>query len=159
MCHRKTVHPSNKKCRNYPGDCPFGEECWYVHNDELENVKNAGMFKCNLCDDTFKGRYNFLSHRKNVHIENVTVCPKFLQKECKRSPDDCWFEHPVNIAVNLNKENIYEKQASKSSDTLVFCEAPRNTVPPDQEKSLLEMIKQLCNKVELIEVKLKSILN
>ena len=27
MNHRKIVHPSNKKCRNFPGSCTFDKDC------------------------------------------------------------------------------------------------------------------------------------
>ena len=32
MDHRKVVHPSNKPCRNFPVDCKWGNDCWYVHH-------------------------------------------------------------------------------------------------------------------------------
>jgi hypothetical protein len=56
MNHRKNAHPSNKKCRNFPGGkCSFGIDCWYVHEEELmdvdESFKNnpeseSSTFKC-----------------------------------------------------------------------------------------------------------------
>jgi hypothetical protein len=35
MNHRKTAHPSNKLCRNFPQNlCTFGSDCWYVHKEK-----------------------------------------------------------------------------------------------------------------------------
>ena len=38
MNHRKEVHPSNRRCRNYPQSCTWAKECWYVHLDEPMDV-------------------------------------------------------------------------------------------------------------------------
>ena len=35
MDHRKSVHPLDKKCRNYP-KCKFEDKCWYVHDQKMD---------------------------------------------------------------------------------------------------------------------------
>ena len=32
MNHRKVVHPSSRKCKNFPGSCAWGNDCCYVHH-------------------------------------------------------------------------------------------------------------------------------
>ena len=63
MTHRKNMHPSDKICRNFPGSCNFGNECWYVHvevmdTDKAEECKKSESLKlkCNMCDEIFKKR-------------------------------------------------------------------------------------------------------
>ena len=41
MTHRKQVHPSNRKCRNYPGNCLRGNTCWFVHVEGMEIDKEV----------------------------------------------------------------------------------------------------------------------
>ena len=51
MNHRKLVHPSNKRCKNFPGSCSFGNECWYVHEEAMEIDQPYdvhGIDSCNL---------------------------------------------------------------------------------------------------------------
>ena len=55
MNHRKFSHPSNKKCRTFPGTCKFGERCWYVH-ENLEEKQDVSSVKCTLCVYTFADR-------------------------------------------------------------------------------------------------------
>ena len=64
MNHRKTVHPSNKKCRNFPnGKCTFGNQCWYVHEEELMDVDESfkddvkaedSKYRCYICNIEFE---------------------------------------------------------------------------------------------------------
>ena len=94
MDHRKNVHPSNKKCRNYlKGECSFGDKCWYVHEEKPSNESSFDNFKCNLCDSNYKGRTNFMKHKKLLHPEYVSSCGKLSTGNCKRNDNDCWFSH------------------------------------------------------------------
>ena len=36
MTHKKQAHPSKRKCRNFPGNCPHGIKCWFVHEEKME---------------------------------------------------------------------------------------------------------------------------
>ena len=87
MTHRKNVHPSNKRCRNYPsGKCTFGVDCWYVHEEELMDIDesfkadakpDATIFKCYLCTSDFQSKDNFMKHKKHKHTSGVQICEKF----------------------------------------------------------------------------------
>ena len=62
MNHRKSVHPSNKRCKNYPvGKCQFDKKCWYVHEEDLMDVDESfrndeviKKIKCYICAEIFK---------------------------------------------------------------------------------------------------------
>ena len=142
MDHRKLVHPSNKKCRNFPGNCTFDKECWYVHEepmdiDEVSNT-NESIFKCDLCDEEITERKHFMLHRKSKHGDTVLNCEKFQRGECQRSNDLCWFKHVQSQAKPDFKKQVFQK-------------APENTIPPDQISTVLQMMSNLCQKVENIE--------
>jgi hypothetical protein len=93
MNHRKTVHPSNKKCRNFPGSCTFGNDCWYVHNKQTEPEESENNFKCDLCKENIIGRSSFMKHRKTHHPEYVPSCDKFGEDQCSRGNQERWFDH------------------------------------------------------------------
>ena len=152
MNHRKSVHPSNKKCRNFPGDCKFSSDCWYVHSEQVDVEQSSENFKCNVCDEKFKGRDKFMSHKKIVHPATISTCENFLAKKCQRSDKTCWFAH-------TSDDHIHEKHEDKSSDDQVFWKAPLHPFPPDQVTSMLKMVKQLCEKVESMEKKLEDLMD
>ena len=159
MNHRKVVHPSNKKCRNFSiGKCTFGAECWYVHGEETED--SSDKFKCNLCDDELKGRNSFMLHKKLLHPQNVPPCEKFREKNCSRSSKDCWFDHEA-VGNNRN-ENPWPKlvpNSPRKTEEPVFRGVPAQTMPPDQMKMMIEMMSSLCDKVENMEKRLNNLIN
>ena len=99
MDHRKVVHPSNKKCKNFPTNCTFGDECCYVHHEQMEidqintnqNNNKTWNFKCNLCDEEIVERKDFMKHKKVKHGDTILPCEKFLRGGCSRNDDSCWF--------------------------------------------------------------------
>ena len=104
MSHRKNVHPSNKTCRNYAsGNCPHGNECWYFHGEQNDNDDNSENFRCNVCDETFKGRGNFMRHKKASHPQSIPICERYLANKCPMNENECWFKHgsasgPKNVS-------------------------------------------------------------
>ena len=72
MNHRKFSHPSNKKCRNFPGTCKFGERCWYVH-ENLEEKQDVSSVKCTLCVYTFADRKCLNEHMNLVHKQASNI--------------------------------------------------------------------------------------
>ena len=149
MNHRKIVHPSNKKCRNFPENCKFGKECWYVHEEPrlTENAPSKKtfetqkviIFKCNLCEETFKDKGNFMEHKKKHHSE------KFVSGQCERPKEDCWFKKPEN------------QDQSQAFHQQVFRKAQQNPFPPDQLTQMMNLVKNLCLKVENLEKKLNNL--
>ena len=169
MNHRKLVHPSNKKCRNFSsGKCNHGSECWYVHDGNIQPEENSENFYCDLCDDEFIGRGHFMRHKKESHPHNVQNCEQFLANKCSRSDSGCWFVHPsVNIQNNENNakpnQNAKPKPKPRSSelpanDEQVFCEPLGNVFPPDQMQVMIKMMDSLYKKVQDMEMKFKELI-
>ena len=161
MNHRKIVHPSNKKCRNFSnGTCVFDDDCWYVHSKKTDNGEDTSdQFRCDLCDTEFKGRSNFMNHRKLQHLQFVPSCEKFNTKQCPRSNEKCWFEHRISDK-NVNKNNPWSKNIKNSqpqTESSVFHEAVGETFPPDQVKLMLDMVNNLCRKMDNMEKQIKDL--
>jgi hypothetical protein len=159
MNHRKKVHPSYKKCRNFSsGKCTFGVDCWYVHGEETEDTLDR--FRCELCEEEFKGRRNFMHHKKLYHPDNVPVCEKFITNKCSRNSKECWFEHKV-AEKNTNDDSSWPKLVPNSSskpESPVFREVTGHALPPDQVSMMMEMVGNLCKKMESMEEKFKMLM-
>ena len=134
MNHRKLVHPSNKKCRNFPGSCTFDKDCWYVHDKQTESEENENNFKCDLCKENINGRSSFMKHRKTLHPESVPSCDKFVKGQCSRGSQECWFEHKPSKHIHNSSTSAKQNQDEQK----VFQEALGNVFPPDQMKLMLE---------------------
>ena len=164
MNHRKIVHPSNKKCRNFSSNsCIFGEECWYVHDAKDEPEENFDKFKCDQCGNELRGRANFMRHKKLLHPQVVPSCEKFSLSKCNRGETDCWFTHRQK-EKNKNEENSWPKLPTsqprlKTSEQPVFREVAGQAIPPDQLKQMMDMLSNLCNKVKNMEKQLEEMMN
>ena len=91
MNHSKSSHPTNKKCRNYPLNCQFKTECWYVHQDDksedkselgVNDAKLMEKFKCNICEFEFDSKHSLMKHKKDSHVATVQKC----ENECLFNP-------------------------------------------------------------------------
>ena len=158
MNHRKISHPSNKRCRNFPASCEFGNKCWYVHAEIMDTTekdidieKKDQEFKCNICKKVFREKQYLMQHRKTEHIETVQRCKMFDDGQCQRSNDECWFVH-------LHDENVKSFQQKEVPKKQVFQEASENALPPDQMSKLFWMVTNLCNKVQNIEKKFEDLM-
>ena len=157
MNHRKEVHPSNRRCRNYPGNCTWAKECWYVHLDEPMDVDpspeptvKSSTFICNLCGEVLLGRGDFLKHKKMKHNETILPCQNFLRGVCSKSEETCWFKHS-HTDQPLGGLN-------SSSGNQVFHKAPQNAFPPDQVAKMFQMMNNLFMKVEQMETKFQALI-
>ena len=65
-------------------------------------------FKCNICEQTFSEKSEFMKHRKNKHPEMVKV---FKNNQCIYE-NECWCRHSYedtqmnNIKTNENEKLI-----------------------------------------------------
>ena len=147
MDHRKTVHPSKKKCRDFPGKCVRGDTCWWVHEEPMDVDASTDStlwnFKCDLCDQLFKERSDFMVHKRLNHEETVLNCENYLRGACRRSALSCWFKHPL-----LNQEE-------KIPEVQGFQQALLKT-PPDPMSAIHRMFKNLCQKVENMGQKVEN---
>ena len=157
MNHRKVVHPSNRKCRNFPGSCTWGNECWYLHHEPMDidqsHVDSVTQwnFNCNICGEGINERSDFMRHKKSKHSETLLDCQSYLRGECTNTSESCWFKHDPN----QNRNNL-PKQNGIPSKPQVFQKIPENAMPPDQLQTMFQMISALCMKVEQIEKKLQG---
>ena len=140
MNHRKSEHPSNKKCRYFLQDqCKFNENvCWYSHekNTKSEADVSSSENACNECDANFTSKKELMKHKKLVHKQNIQKCRKYLQGNCAFEEQICWFSHEI---VQQNKEKETEQQ--------VFWEE-KDTTPPDQIENIYAIIARLSQQVE-----------
>ena len=147
MLHRKKVHPSNKKCRNFPTSCTFNKDCWYVHGEPMEiDPVTQNSFHCDICDEVFSARNDFMKHKRTKHEEKVNTCDKFLKGECPRREELCWYRH------------LAKDSELKSSQKQVFQKIQNNSVPPDQLTKVLHLMTTLCTKVENLEKRFQVLL-
>ena len=89
MIHKKIKH--RKKiytCQNFiAGGCPFEDKrCWFLH------LKNNESFKCNICDQTFVTKSQFMQHRKNEHKTMVQICKNNVSCVLSLS---CWCRQDI----------------------------------------------------------------
>ena len=158
--HRKSVHPSNKKCRNFlSGKCTFADECWYVHEETLNAEDSLDNFKCDLCAKEYKGRANFMRHKKLLHLQFVPQCEQFSAGKCSRGEKECWFVHKES-RKNPVDNNPWPKLPVKTNDS-VFHKANPHAVPPgeDQLNMMMKMIGNLCSKIQKMEDKFEDLMS
>ena len=167
MNHRKIVHPSSKKCKNFPrGECNFGSGCWYVHDDDekMDTEDTFDNFKCDVCEEEFKGRTNFMRHKKLSHPQNVPVCEKYSARKCPRIDQDCWFEHrpsalPDGEKTPQSRRTSASQSYADASRKSVFREVLGQALPPDQMEKMINLISNLCNKVQSMEKRFEDLMN
>ena len=85
MTHRKSEHPSVKKCRYFLNNqCKFSTTtCWYSHQENNESGKTVHPlnFTCNECEQTFSERNELMKHKKLVHLHKY-----FQNNQQSKSP-------------------------------------------------------------------------
>ena len=76
---------------DYPAQdiCDLGAHIYEVHGSEgfEDNIT------CNYCHDKFNSKDSLMVHRKNVHMERVSICSNFLNGACYFESDECWYLH------------------------------------------------------------------
>ena len=142
MNHRKTTHPSKKKCKNFPGNCRFNNDCWYIHEEESMEIVGPNQesnFKCNFCDEAFTERGQFMMHNKTKHLKSVAICKEFTDGKCQKG-EYCWFRHEHRNEITPQKQ--------------VFQQAQLVQVPPDHLGQLVTLMNTLCIKMEEVQERL-----
>ena len=103
MKHKKVKHREKVAfCQHFnAGGCPFNDiKCWFLH------IRNNETFECNICNETFKSKTNFMHHRKLEHSEMVQICKNNEYCVFKRS---CWFKHE-HIDKKISKEKTDDNE-------------------------------------------------
>ena len=151
MNHRKNVHPSNKKCVNFPkGECCWNKQCWYVHEEDMMDVDDSfsnetkqNEIKCFICGEIFKTKDIFMKHKKKKHTADVQICEKFLKKNCVRTDESCWFQHCL-------EENDINNDISGCEEKQVFQKAQDQLYPPDLPQ-MMNLLKDMWSKMEMMQ--------
>ena len=84
MRHVKNDHPDKVSiCRDYAeGNCTFADDmCWFSHG-EVQDHETIPHYNCDLCNNVFKGRFDFIKHRKTEHRPAVSKCRHALYGTC-----------------------------------------------------------------------------
>ena len=141
MNHRKSDHPSNRRCKFYLKQaCIFDSDtCWYRHEEQLVNDlehQDKTENECKDCEQKFQSKSDLMKHRKMEHQNRVSRCRDYLQGKCDLNDSLCWF--------------IHEQQENKEAHEQVFHEA-QESIPPDQVTQILSMITKLSFQVDLLE--------
>ena len=104
MVHKKIKHKEKiATCKNFiEGGCPFEDKrCWFLH------IKNSETFNCNICNQNFLTKSQFMQHRKSQHKNMVQICRN--EEGCVYR-HSCWFRHEkVN---DTNNDAKIEKEKS-----------------------------------------------
>ena len=112
MTHKKIKHREKiNYCQNYNSNgCPYDDrKCWFLH------IRTSEAFECNICDQTFLGKSQFMKHRKSEHSEMVKTCKN---NECIYK-NECWFRHEHNEHENTQINNIKTNENEKLIEKLV----------------------------------------
>ena len=144
MDHRKSTHPSNKKCRNYPTSCKFGMKCWYVHQEDVNSAALAKAevrnIECTVCDSNFSDNTSLEDHMKSHH-RNSGINVQASMKNLK----DCKGKESSDANVSSQKVQVFQEGLLKA-------------IPPDQMKQMFMMIQNLYNKMNKIEEKFEDLM-
>ena len=115
-------------CRDYTdGNCTFSDEmCWFSHNEE-QDPGNTPEYECDLCSNTFKGRFDFMKHRKLEHRPVIPKCRHASYGTCMFGEDNCWFVHEAykDEKNNQNNQEMFErlfKMMEKMTERIVQME-------------------------------------
>ena len=114
-----------------------------------ESWEEASNFKCYGCTTDFKTKDTFMKHKKSFHPANVLKCEKFVSNKCDRSNEQCWFKQIDKTTLNSGHQDFSAKEQ-------VLWEARRNSLSPDQISKLMEIMNQLCLKVEILEKRIQG---
>ena len=106
-----------------------------------------------------------MSHKKLIHPELVPSCEKSNAGKCFKNESECWFIHRA-IPKNRNNENPWpelvpssQPRSDNTTKKPVFRETVSHALPPDQLKVMMDMISNLCIKVETMEKRFEDLMN
>ena len=66
--------------------------------------KTPETYTCNICENIFGTRFDFMHHRKKEHSETVSKC-RDDYGTCQFGSTKCWFKHDEHQAINTENHN------------------------------------------------------
>ena len=157
--HIKEKHPSFKPCKNFSTGkrCDFGPRCDYHHV-----ILAEGTFICWDCGHMFSDKNELMVHRK-THGGHTT-CKRFLEGQCDRSQETCWYSHSQQetTTTNIVTEDFPKVPQNKAKPTItqIVTDQPEKTakVTETQNSNLSPLPQREQTQTMLLEV-LKVIQN
>ena len=104
------------------------------------------MFNCNLCENNFGSRVDFMMHKKKMHKEFVPDCEKFSLGKCIRGSSECWFVH---------KNTEKDTEHSTSNDS-VFHSSIRKSILPENMNKMVDLMEKLQLTMQMLTETLKK---
>ena len=149
MNHRKLMHPSNRKCRDFvKGECQRGDLCWYVHDNVMElGSQNPQKFPppspdkitCYVCKCEFSSKNEMMNHKKKEHPSNI-ICKNFCLGNCRRSEDQCWYLHKILLGGVSSQyvcpDNQNTLQQSRQASSTPWGSLPNGSHPSEETVNL-----------------------
>ena len=86
----------------------------------------ASSFLCSHCDKTFSTLKDLMSHKKKMHVQNVSTCLHFSKGSCTFGDENCWFMHKDQskesgeTEKNSMKCNICDKILKTKKEYMVY---------------------------------------
>ena len=167
--HRRTKHPSTKKCYNFP-DCVNGDRCLYIHDTLAENKGDGGAhsaqtqreedsFTCRTCKENFKDKNEMMVHRKREHLNTVGVCKNISAGiNCRKGPENCWYRHDhISIPKSILRKNTTAVPAF-TPQNFPYGPTPRRTVVGQDNVELQLIQKALQHQQEQMATMMTALL-
>ena len=87
---------------------------WTEHDEDAES-----NFTCNICDEVFDEIGELMHHKKDDHIDKVSICWQFAAGNCSFGNEKCWFLHEAESDSSPQYIcNICERKFSTQSSFL-----------------------------------------
>ena len=123
MIHRKAIHEERVNICSYflKDKCAFdAKTCWYIHKnvDQTSGYLQIKEFNCGLCDENFNTRSQFMNHKKNQHLNHVSICKEYERNYTCRFENKCWFKHVKNINDETSENTMNNTNTERVFDIL-----------------------------------------
>ena len=81
-----------------------------------EKVKELSSheIQCNFCEQKFTSLRNLMIHKKQQHLEQISLCWDFATGNCSFGDDKCWFRHSELKTSEVKCKICDDKFATKS---------------------------------------------
>ena len=154
---------------------------------QIENHQSSTAIQkltCKVCGKEFETKHDLMRHKKSEHPSNI-ICREFIKSNCRRTSQQCWYRHDIFITnqpsttpvesrygqpqpttplpnpptFSLNKSQYPSLPIPKSPSVQDFPIHSQNHQPPDQIKTLMEIVKKLNYQMNQQAIRLQIIQN
>ena len=101
---------------------------------EFHPLESEIDIKCHYCGENFETKGDFMTHRKDAHIEKVNLCRFFAEGKCDFG-DGCWYNHSktgsdynkiqyeyrVCDKIFVNRHEFMHHRKKEHAQILAFC--------------------------------------